>query len=139
MCGIVAILAHGEPVQAPVVDRALAALRHRGPDGESKWIAPMDVLLSDMRAYRSSVLNNGTQPIANEDGQIQVVVNGEFYDFERIRRELQARGHVFRTESDSEIALHLYEDYVVGLPGAFAGRVCVCHLGRQIETYVRRA
>jgi asparagine synthase (glutamine-hydrolysing) len=56
-------------------------------------------------------LTTGDQPIANEDGTIHIVVNGEFYDFERTRGELEARGHRFRTKSDSEIALHLYEDY----------------------------
>src|SRR4029077_10321289 len=52
----------------------------------------------------------GHQPIANEDDSLHIVVNGEFYDFEAIRHELQEHGHVFRTGSDSEIALHLYED-----------------------------
>jgi asparagine synthase (glutamine-hydrolysing) len=55
-------------------------------------------------------LSGGDQPIASEDESLRIVVNGEFYDFERIRRELETRGHRFRTKSDSEIALHLYED-----------------------------
>jgi asparagine synthase (glutamine-hydrolysing) len=64
-------------------------------------------------------LDTGDQPLENEDGQLHVVVNGEFYDFERIRAELEARGHRFRTGSDSEIVLHLYEEY---------GAQCVQHL-----------
>jgi asparagine synthase (glutamine-hydrolysing) len=55
-------------------------------------------------------LKTGDQPIENEDGRLRIIVNGEFYDFERIRRELERDGHVFRTRSDSEIALHLFED-----------------------------
>jgi asparagine synthase (glutamine-hydrolysing) len=64
-------------------------------------------------------LTTGDQPIANEDERIRIIVNGEFYDFERQRRELEQRGHRFRTRSDSEIALHLYEDF---------GAHCVRHL-----------
>src|SRR5262249_22957227 len=61
----------------------------------------------------------GDQPIANEDASLHLVVNGEFYTFEVIRQELQQRGHSFRTHSDSEIALHLYEEY---------GTRCLHHL-----------
>ena len=66
----------------------------------------------------------GVQPIASEDGRLHIIVNGQFYDFKRIRAELEARGHRFRTRSDSEIALHLYEDLGAGclehLRGQFA-------------------
>jgi asparagine synthase (glutamine-hydrolysing) len=55
----------------------------------------------------------GGQPIASEDGQTRIIVNGEFYGYEAIQRELEARGHRLRTRSDSEIALHLFEDYGV--------------------------
>ncbi len=64
-------------------------------------------------------LSTGDQPISNEDRTIHIVVNGEFYDFERTRAELEAHGHRFRTKSDSEIALHLYEDF---------GPECLHHL-----------
>jgi asparagine synthase (glutamine-hydrolysing) len=56
-------------------------------------------------------LTTGDQPMANEDQRVRIIVNGEFYDFERQRRELEQRGHQFRTKSDSEVALHLYEEY----------------------------
>ncbi len=69
-------------------------------------------------------LHTGDQPIASEDGRCVIVVNGEFYDFERIRSDLEARGHIFRTRGDSEIALHLYEekglDFLEDLRGEFA-------------------
>ncbi len=55
-------------------------------------------------------LTTGDQPIENEDGRLRIVANGEFYDFERIRKDLESQGHTFRTQSDSEIALHLFED-----------------------------
>jgi asparagine synthase (glutamine-hydrolysing) len=97
----------------------MSALHHRGPDGRQYWMS------KDGRAAlghtRLSIidLTTGDQPISNEDGTIHIVVNGEFYDFERTRGELQSRGHRFRTKSDSEIALHLYEEY---------GPECLHHL-----------
>jgi asparagine synthase (glutamine-hydrolysing) len=110
MCGIVSILSREEPLTETPLRRALAALRHRGPDGEGLWLSPdRRVALGHTRLGIIDPLG-GVQPIASEDGQLQIVVNGEFYDFERIRRDLQRDGHRFRTGSDSEIALHLYED-----------------------------
>ncbi len=92
---------------------ATSALRHRGPDGQKHWISP-DHRVGLGHARLSIIdLAGGDQPIASEDGEIQIVVNGEFYDFQRIRAELEARGHRFRTKSDSEIAIHLYEEFGV--------------------------
>src|SRR6202008_3179992 len=69
-------------------------------------------------------LVTGDQPIASEDELTRIVVNGEFYDYERVQRELEQSGHRLRTRSDSEIALHLYEDlgtqFVHRLRGEFA-------------------
>ncbi len=110
MCGIVAAVSRTGGVRAEALGCATARLRHRGPDAQHVWVAP------DGRAglghARLSIidLETGDQPIANEDGRLHLVVNGEFYDFERIREDLERRGHVFRTRSDSEVALHLYED-----------------------------
>ena len=123
MCGIVAILPACGQVSAPALMRATAALRHRGPDGEQTWVSP------DGRVGLGHTLlaindPEGTQPIASEDDRLRIIVNGEFYDFARIRASLQARGHRFSTRSDSEIALHLYEDLGAGcleqLRGQFA-------------------
>jgi len=97
----------------------MASLHHRGPDGRQHWMSnDCRVALGHTRLSIID-LTTGDQPIANEDGTIHIVVNGEFYDFERRRAELEARGHRFRTKSDSEIALHLYEDY---------GPECLHHL-----------
>lgn len=111
MCGITAVLSRQSPIDPQLMHAGMAALHHRGPDGRQHWMA------SDRRAAlghtRLSIIDlaTGDQPISNEDNTIHIVVNGEFYDFERTRAELQACGHKFRTKSDSEIALHLYEDY----------------------------
>jgi asparagine synthase (glutamine-hydrolysing) len=124
MCGISAMFSAREPISLERLKKATLALRHRGPDNQRCWTS------SDGRVglghSRLSIidLTGGDQPIASEDGTVQIIVNGEFYDFERIRRDLEAQGHTFRTRSDSEIALHLYEDKGVhcldNLRGEFA-------------------
>ena len=109
MCGIVAILSRNGPVPEPALGRATAALRHRGPDGERTWLSPTGRV---GLGHTLLAINDpeGFQPIASEDGRLRIIVNGQFYDFARIRAELEGRGHRFRTRSDSEIALHLYEE-----------------------------
>ncbi len=123
MCGIAAILSRDGPVDAAALRRATRALRHRGPDAERTWVSPSGRV---GLGHTLLVINDpeGHQPIASEDGRLHIIVNGQFYDFQRIRAELEARGHRFRTRSDSEIALHLYEDLGAGcleqLRGQFA-------------------
>src|SRR6516225_11286069 len=105
MCGIVAVCdsnASSHPVPAlEAVRRGLATLQHRGPDAQRDWNSA-DLLVALGHARLSIIdLAGGDQPLANEDQSIHAVVNGEFYDFERIRASLQSRGHCFRTCSDS--------------------------------------
>src|SRR6059058_2798441 len=110
MCGIVAIFSRQKPVAADVLQRATKSLRHRGPDGQRYWIAP-DRRVGLGHARLSIIdLTTGDQPIANEDETLRIIVNGEFYGYESIQKELEQGGHRLRTRSDSEIALHLYED-----------------------------
>ena len=113
MCGIVAVFARAEPVDPSALASATRALHHRGPDGSRQWISD-DGRVGLGHARLSIIdLTTGDQPIASEDEQTRIVVNGEFYGYEAIQRELQDRGHRLRTKSDSEIALHLWEDYGV--------------------------
>ncbi len=110
MCGIVALFSRRDPVSAAALQRATQSLYHRGPDGQRHWIAP-DCRVALGHARLSIIdLATGDQPIASEDEQVRIVVNGEFYGYESIQRELERSGHRLRTKSDSEIALHLYED-----------------------------
>lgn len=113
MCGVIAKYAPGGIVSPSELNAAVKALNHRGPDSNGQYISPSGE--AGLAHARLSIigLNNGAQPIASEDGQIQIVVNGELYDFERQREELKSRGHKFSTDSDSEIALHLYREYGV--------------------------
>ena len=110
MCGIVAIYSRREPVSAASLEYATKSLYHRGPDGQRHWIsADRKVGLGHARLSIID-LSTGDQPIASEDERARIIVNGEFYGFEAIQRELEQRGHRLRTRSDSEIALHLYEE-----------------------------
>ena len=119
MCGIVAMYSRRDPVTATPLERATHSLYHRGPDGQRIWISP-DRKVGLGHARLSIIdLSTGDQPIASEDERTRIIVNGEFYGYEAIQRELEARGHHLRTRSDSEIALHLYEDF---------GTQCLQHL-----------
>jgi len=110
MCGIVGIFSRREPISEGQLQRATRRLFHRGPDGQRHWISP-DRRVGLGHARLSIIdLATGSQPIASEDGRSQIVVNGEFYGYETIQRQLERSGHRLRTRSDSEIALHLYQD-----------------------------
>ena len=124
MCGIVGIFSPDAPVSREALERATRSLHHRGPDAQRTWIAPHGRVGLGHARLSIIDLTTGDQPIPNEDGRLHIVVNGELYDFERIQKELEASGHRLRTRSDSEIALHLYEDLGAGslarLRGEFA-------------------
>lgn len=119
MCGIVALLSKQEPIPKETLKRATERLFHRGPDGQKYWISPNGRVGLGHARLSIIDLTTGDQPIANSDETLQIVVNGEFYDFERIRHDLEQRGCRFRTHSDSEIALHLYNEF---------GTQCLHHL-----------
>jgi asparagine synthase (glutamine-hydrolysing) len=110
MCGIVAMFSNEHPVPREALARATAALHHRGPDGQRQWVAPHGRVGLGHARLSIIDLTTGEQPIANEDETLHVVVNGEFYDYQRYQRALTDRGHRLRTRSDSEILLHLYEE-----------------------------
>ncbi len=128
MCGIFALFSRRNPVQLETVRRATSRLHHRGPDGQGHWIS--DDRKVGLGHARLSIidLTTGDQPIASADQRTHIVANGEFYGYEAIRAELQESGHVLRTRSDSEIALHLYRDLgpqcLHRLRGEFAFVIC---------------
>ncbi|OGS22757.1 MAG: asparagine synthase (glutamine-hydrolyzing) [Elusimicrobia bacterium RIFOXYA2_FULL_39_19] len=98
------------------------ALIHRGPDG-SGYYADNQVSLG-MRRLKVIDLNTGDQPIYNEDKSLVIIFNGEIYNFKALRKNLSAKGHIFKTQSDTEVIIHLYEEYkencVTYLAGMFA-------------------
>ena len=107
MCGIVGTVGPGEVAEARVM-RMCDAIRHRGPDDWGTFVEGGVGL--GMRRLSIIDLAGGHQPIANEDESVLVILNGEIYNHEAIRRELVARGHRFRTRTDTEVLVHLYED-----------------------------
>src|SRR5437763_10276052 len=110
MCGITGIAGPLSTDRA-ALRRMNAVLRHRGPDGEGTfWDARGQVGLG-MRRLAIIDLAGGDQPIFNEDQTVCVVFNGEIYNFRELRAELEARGHRFTTQADTEVVVHAYEEY----------------------------
>jgi asparagine synthase (glutamine-hydrolysing) len=112
-----------QAVVAPgTVRQMLDTIRHRGPDGEGTYVSGQVGL--GHRRLSIIDLSTGQQPLANEDGTVWIVFNGEIYNYQGLRSELLTRGHVFRTQSDTEVIVHLYEEYgeacVEKLRGMFA-------------------
>ncbi|MEZ4381264.1 MAG: asparagine synthase (glutamine-hydrolyzing) [Nannocystaceae bacterium] len=115
MCGIVGAFSLSGGLTAGWLERPLAALAHRGPDGEGRWVAADGRVALGHRRLAIIDRAGGRQPIASEDGQVVAVVSGELYDHNVLRDRLRARGHRFRTRSDSELVVHLYEEHGVEL------------------------
>jgi asparagine synthase (glutamine-hydrolysing) len=114
MCGICGIVHFdGTVVEAEPVQAMMDRLVHRGPDDEGVW---RDGLVG-LGHRRLAIIDptHGRQPMTNEDGRIAVVFNGMIYNYRDLRRALLAAGHLFRTESDTEILVHGYEEWGVGL------------------------
>lgn len=117
MCGICGFANYkNEPLL-----RAMAArLVHRGPDEDGFFIEGENVGLG-MRRLKIIDLATGSQPIANEDGTVNVVFNGEIYNFKELRAGLEGKGHRFRTNSDTEVLVHLYEEHGEAFPKLLRG------------------
>jgi asparagine synthase (glutamine-hydrolysing) len=121
VCGICGIAAR-DGVDRAALEAMSAALVHRGPDSAGEMVDGAIALA----ARRLAIIDipGGDQPITGADGRVTVVQNGEIYNHELLRRELERRGHRFRTRSDTEVLLHLYEEHGLGflelLRGMFA-------------------
>jgi asparagine synthase (glutamine-hydrolysing) len=109
MCGICGIVSSRGTPDPEVVGRMSARLVHRGPDDDGLFHRGPVALA----ARRLSIidLDHGHQPIANEDGSVVVVQNGEIYNYRELKRELEGQGHRFATASDTEVLVHLYEQH----------------------------
>src|SRR5579863_6567033 len=110
MCGICgAIGIEKSEVGEAITRRMMGALVHRGPDEDGLLVAPSAAL--GMRRLSIIDLPGGHQPVFNEKGDVAVVFNGEIYNFPQLRKTLEARGHAFRTHSDTEVIVHAYEEW----------------------------
>src|SRR5262245_20999783 len=119
MCGIAGVIGNRDQ---GLIERMTETIRHRGPDSHGFYkSAALDL---GVRRLRIIDLESGDQPITNETGELTIVFNGEIYNYRELRSELASRGHWFRTRTDTEVILHLYEEYgeqsVGKLRGMFA-------------------
>ncbi|MDE3156786.1 MAG: asparagine synthase (glutamine-hydrolyzing), partial [Acidobacteriota bacterium] len=123
MCGIAGLLCtDGMPAPRPIVDGMTAALAHRGPDGSGVTLRGA----AGLGHRRLAIIDpaSGAQPLSNEDGRLWITFNGEIYNYRDLRTDLEAHGHRFRTQSDTEVVVHAYEQWgaaaVPRLRGMFA-------------------
>ncbi|MFQ5409505.1 MAG: asparagine synthetase B family protein, partial [Anaerolineales bacterium] len=122
MCGICGILQldNGAPVSSELLARMRDRIAHRGPDDAGSHVSPDGrVGLANRRLSIIDLSAAGHQPMCNEDGLVWIAYNGETYNFATLRRDLGARGHAFRSHTDTEVIVHLYEEY---------GPDCVHHM-----------
>ncbi len=140
MCGITGVVSLTGTL-APAIAAAMPAmavsLKHRGPDDEGLYESPF----ASLGFRRLAIIDcaGGHQPMSNEDDTCWIVFNGEVYNHKAVRRDLEARGHRFRTHSDTEAILHAYEEYgpacVERLDGMFAFAICDT---RRREVFIAR-
>src|SRR5438270_449572 len=110
MCGICGIVALGRPPEIETVGRMAAELDHRGPDGDGSYSAE-GVALGFRRLAIIDLSDAGLQPFPSADGSLQLVHNGEVYNYRELRTELEAKGHRFHSATDTEVILAAYEEW----------------------------
>jgi len=125
MCGIVGYASIDRPFPLPLLLQMRDALRHRGPDDEGVWRSEDGrVALGHRRLAIIDLSPAGRQPMTDSSGRLQIVFNGEIYNYQDLRRELETRNHVFRTATDTEVILEAYlewgDDCLRHLNGMFA-------------------
>ncbi|HEU5318360.1 MAG TPA: asparagine synthetase B, partial [Chloroflexota bacterium] len=121
MCGIAGTFsASGDGGGLPAAQAMAALIAHRGPDADG-FLVDGPAALANRRLAIIDLSDAGRQPLYNEDGSVGLVYNGELYNFQALRAELVARGHRFRSHSDTEVIVHAYEEYGPSCVGRFNG------------------
>lgn len=123
MCGICGTYAYrtGEPASRDLIHAMTDSMAHRGPDGAGEYFDDTAGIGFGHRRLSIIDLALGQQPMTNEDRTVWIVFNGEIYNYRELRPELEARGHVFSTSSDTEAIIHAYEEYGEDCPAHFNG------------------
>ncbi len=135
MCGIAGFLAPpGVVADRAVLERMVASLRHRGPDAVGYHVEGRVAL--GVARLRIIDLATGDQPLANEDGAVQVVLNGEIYNFEALRDRLERMGHRFASRGDTEVIAHAWEEYGEACPEDLNGMFAFALWDRRRQTLV---
>lgn len=123
MCGVAGIFAYGgDALRLEALTAMSEALAHRGPDGHGTWVGPDERVALDHR--RLSIIDlseRGAQPMLSDDGQLVVCFNGEIYNHRALRAELEKAGRRFRSDSDTEVLLHLYACHGEAMLGRLRG------------------
>ncbi len=121
MCGIAGVVerAPSSAADRAVVEAMTRTLAHRGPDAEGFFVDGR--VGFGHRRLKVIDLEGGAQPLFNEDGTVVVVYNGEIYNFPALKRELESRGHVFKSRCDTEAIVHAYEEFGTDCPAYFRG------------------
>jgi len=133
MCGIAGFLAPpGVVADRAVLERMVASLRHRGPDAVGYHVEGRVAL--GVARLRIIDLATGDQPLANEDGAVQVVLNGEIYNFEALRDRLERMGHRFASRGDTEVIAHAWEEYGEACPEDLNGMFAFALWDRRRQT-----
>ena len=110
MCGLCGVAAFDRPPERETVDEMLDDLAHRGPDGRGVF-ADDGVCLGHLRLAIIDLSDAGLEPFASEDGRLQLIFNGEIYNYLELREQLRARGHRFRSQTDAEVLLAGYREW----------------------------
>jgi asparagine synthase (glutamine-hydrolysing) len=113
MCGIIGVVSKENLTGEAIINQGLSLLKHRGPDDQGFFKEEnqdLGVYLGHTRFSIIDLSSAGHQPMVNEDGSIWLICNGEIYNYQELRKKLKQKGHRFRSDSDSEVLLHLYEE-----------------------------
>jgi len=135
MCGIFAAMSR-RGLSLERRNAALRSLQHRGPDGSGSWTSRDGRMTLGHTRLSIIGLNNGDQPMTSPDGTVHLIVNGEFYGYREIRDRLRAGGYRFATESDSEIALHLYDERGMQVASELRGEFAVIIADERQQTMI---
>lgn len=118
MCGIVGFINNNKN-KRPILNKMLKAIEHRGPDGTGLFI-DHNIALGHNRLAIIDI-EGGEQPIYNEDKSLVIIFNGEIYNYQELREELICAGHTFKTNSDTEVIIHAYEEWKIDTPSHLRG------------------
>lgn len=135
MCGIAGVISFGEKIRIENLLPMRDALTHRGPDDAGTWICKnQTVALLHRRLSIIDLSDNGHQPMANHDESIVVAFNGEIYNFKILRDELIKKGYAFRSNSDTEVIIHAYEEWGLDAIKLFNGMFALALYDRVKNT-----
>lgn len=123
ICGVFHLDGSREKTEEKILGKMLESIRHRGPDGSNTLILEQAALGFNRLGFID--LEGGMQPLQNEDRTISMICNGEIFNYRELRDELVSRGHVFRTKTDVEVILHLYEELGTDFPGRLNGQFAI--------------